>query len=349
MIAVNVALFYAIRKYRASGAPSRADSRRPHDPVPGRRRAHRFAAIVFIAGVVFTDKARRPRPPVTAASPPPRRMAAGDQATGHSGCGATTTPTAPSPITTGRPADTAIDLELLTTDVIHTWNVPTLPASATPSPARPRTSSSAPRRGRIHRSLGDALGPGLRGDGTEVEVVPADDYEAYIEQLKTDIESAQNGSSVISNTEKCHEREASPRSRSANTPPSSARAGSSSQPAPTTRTSADPDRRLAELPLLALLELLLMRLQLSIPDNTFLTPVTFNRMLSSYGRPRYSSSRSRCAGPLLLRGAAASAPAARRCRDSARSAWRSTPPPAPSSTAPTSSPLRRPASTRWRR
>jgi cytochrome c oxidase subunit I len=34
---------------------------------------------------------------------------------------------------------------------------------------------------------------------------------------------------------------------------------------------------------LAMLELLLMRLQLSIPDNTFLTPVTFNRMLSNYG------------------------------------------------------------------
>ncbi len=34
---------------------------------------------------------------------------------------------------------------------------------------------------------------------------------------------------------------------------------------------------------LAILELLLMRLQLSVPDNTFLTPVTFNRMLSSYG------------------------------------------------------------------
>jgi len=34
---------------------------------------------------------------------------------------------------------------------------------------------------------------------------------------------------------------------------------------------------------LAILELLLVRLQLSIPDNTFLTPVTFNRILSTYG------------------------------------------------------------------
>jgi len=33
----------------------------------------------------------------------------------------------------------------------------------------------------------------------------------------------------------------------------------------------------------ALIELLLMRLQLAIPENTFLSPVTFNRMLSDYG------------------------------------------------------------------
>jgi heme/copper-type cytochrome/quinol oxidase subunit 1 len=33
----------------------------------------------------------------------------------------------------------------------------------------------------------------------------------------------------------------------------------------------------------ALIELLLMRLQLAIPENTFLSPVTFNRMLSLYG------------------------------------------------------------------
>jgi cytochrome c oxidase subunit I len=34
---------------------------------------------------------------------------------------------------------------------------------------------------------------------------------------------------------------------------------------------------------IALLEMLLMRLQLAIPENSFLTPVTFNRMLSNYG------------------------------------------------------------------
>jgi len=34
---------------------------------------------------------------------------------------------------------------------------------------------------------------------------------------------------------------------------------------------------------IALVELLLMRLQLAVPENTMLTPVTFNRLLSLYG------------------------------------------------------------------
>ncbi len=34
---------------------------------------------------------------------------------------------------------------------------------------------------------------------------------------------------------------------------------------------------------IALVEMLLMRLQLAVPENTFLSPVTFNRMLSDYG------------------------------------------------------------------
>ena len=33
----------------------------------------------------------------------------------------------------------------------------------------------------------------------------------------------------------------------------------------------------------AVVEMLLMRLQLAIPENSFLSPVAFNRMLSTYG------------------------------------------------------------------
>ncbi len=48
-----------------------------------------------------------------------------------------------------------------------------------------------------------------------------------------------------------------------------------------------------------------MRLQLAVPENTFLTPVTFNRMLSLYGATAIFFFASRRARLLLLRGAAA--------------------------------------------
>ena len=57
---------------------------------------------------------------------------------------------------------------------------------------------------------------------------------------------------------------------------------------------------------IALVELLLMRLQLAIPENTFLTPVTFNRMLSLYGATAiFLFAIPLALGLLLLRGAAA--------------------------------------------
>ena len=90
--------------------------------------------------------------------------------------------------------------------------------------------------------------------------------------------------------------------------------------------------------------------QLAIPENTFLSPVAFNRMLSLYGATpifffaiplalglfHYVTPLQIGAGGPRCRGWASSAPAS---RSSGR----------PCSTPATSSPRRRPASTRWRR
>ena len=63
------------------------------------------------------------------------------------------------------PVDTAVDLDLVSTDVIHTWDVPNLPASATRSPESTPKWSSAPIEEGVYRRPGvNLLGPGLRGD-----------------------------------------------------------------------------------------------------------------------------------------------------------------------------------------
>jgi cytochrome c oxidase subunit II len=195
VIAINVALFYAIRKYRSERGTE------PRQVSGGRKIQFRvgavltaFAAIVFIAGVVFTDKARE------------------TPTTGESGLAADKEGESLTIKATGQqwlwrydypngafsyyklvvPADTAVDLELLSTDVVHTWNVPDLAGKRDAVPGKTSHVVFASNdEGNYTGRSATLSGQAYAAMGTEVEVVPADDYEAYIEQLKTDIESAQ--------------------------------------------------------------------------------------------------------------------------------------------------------------
>ena len=119
---------------------------------------------------------------------------------------------------------------------------------------------------------------------TEVEVVSPEEYEAFIESQKTDIQAAQDrvvGLIESGETPMSGERrpelvvDGFPRRR-----PRWIEIATSAD-------HKDIGRLLISGALgflfIALIELLLMRLQLAIPENSFLSPVTFNRMLSLYG------------------------------------------------------------------
>jgi cytochrome c oxidase subunit II len=194
IVAVNVALIYAVRRYRAKR------SAEPREVRSDRRLQFRvgatltaFAAVIFVLSVVFTDRAREA------------------PATGSGGLAAAKT----EPLTikaTGQqwlwrydypngafsyykivvPVDTAVRLELLSTDVVHTWNVPDLTGKRDAVP------------GKVHEVVFRADDPGVyEGDSatlsgqayasmrTAVEAVPADVYEEFVQQQKADIESAQ--------------------------------------------------------------------------------------------------------------------------------------------------------------
>jgi heme/copper-type cytochrome/quinol oxidase subunit 2 len=90
------------------------------------------------------------------------------------------------------PVDTAVKLELHSTDVVHTWDVGDLAGKADAVP------------GKTHdvlfraESEGDYFGQSATFSGqayaqmrTEVEVVSPAEYEAFVKQQKTDIEKAQ--------------------------------------------------------------------------------------------------------------------------------------------------------------
>ena len=90
------------------------------------------------------------------------------------------------------PADTLVDLKLVSTDVVHTWNVPDLAAKQDAVPGK--TSHILLRANEEGSFTGDAAtlsGQGYAAMRTEVKVVSPEEYEEFIETQQSDIEAAQ--------------------------------------------------------------------------------------------------------------------------------------------------------------
>ncbi|MBK5219024.1 MAG: cytochrome c oxidase subunit II [Thermoleophilia bacterium] len=194
VIAINVALFYAVRKYRSERGTE------PRQVSGGRKIQFRvgamltaFAALVFIVSVIFTDKARESPTTGSDGLAAAKKVPLQIEATGQQWLWRYDYPNgAFSYYKLVVPVDTAVALDLVTTDVIHTWNVPDLAGKrdAVPGKTAKVVFSTADEGSYTGRSA-TLSGQAYAAMGTEVEVVSAADYQDYIEQLKTDIESAQ--------------------------------------------------------------------------------------------------------------------------------------------------------------
>jgi cytochrome c oxidase subunit 2 len=195
VIAINVALLYAVRRYRSERGTE------PRQVSGGRRIQFRvgavltaFAALVFVVSVVFTDKARQT--PTTGSE---GLAAAGKgapleiEATGQQWLWRYDYPNgAFSYYKLVVPADTAVSLDLVSTDVVHTWNVPDLAGKRDAVPGKTaKVVFSSNDEGSYTGRSATLSGQAYAAMGTEVEVVSADDYQTYVEQLKADIEAAQ--------------------------------------------------------------------------------------------------------------------------------------------------------------
>ncbi len=195
IVAVTVALLYVVRRFRSERG---VEPRQLHS---GRRLQFRvgavltvFAALLFVIGVVFTDNARE-------------KPTTGD-------AGLASLKSEPLKIkTTGQqwiwrydypngafsyyklvvPADTAVELELLSTDVVHTWNVAELARKADAVPGKTnRVFFITEDLGSYEGDSATLSGQAYASMRTEVEVVSPEDYEAFIETQKEDIEAAQD-------------------------------------------------------------------------------------------------------------------------------------------------------------
>jgi cytochrome c oxidase subunit 2 len=195
MVAVTVALLYVVRRYRSERGAE------PRQLLSGRGLQFRvgafltfFAALLFILGVIFTDNAREKPSTGEAGLASLKSEPLKIKATGQQWLWRYDYPNgAFSYYKLVVPADTAVELELLSTDVVHTWNVAELARKADAVPGKTnRVFFSTDDIGNYVGDSATLSGQAYASMRTEVEVVSPEDYEAFVEAQKEDIQTAQD-------------------------------------------------------------------------------------------------------------------------------------------------------------
>jgi cytochrome c oxidase subunit 2 len=195
VIAVNAALFFAVRRFRSERGAA------PRQLLGGRGLQFRvgglltvFALLLFILGIVFTDKAREAPSTGDAGLASAKSAPLKIKATGQQWLWRYDYPNgAFSYYKLVIPVDTAVELELLSTDVVHTWNLNDLAPKADAVPGKThRIVFSADDEGGFEGDSSTLSGQAYAAMRTEVEVVSPDEYEEFIESQKTEIEEAQD-------------------------------------------------------------------------------------------------------------------------------------------------------------
>jgi cytochrome c oxidase subunit II len=194
---VLIALLGVVRRFRAArGAEPRqlTGPRRVQLPVAAVLTA--FALVLFVISIVLTDEARET--PATGSSG--LVSAKGEplntlniEATGQQWIWRYDYPNgAFSYYKLVVPVDTAVRLKLHSTDVIHTWDVGDLAGKADAVPGKVHdVVFRANEEGEFKGQSATLSGQAYAQMRTEVEVVSADEYKAFVKQQKEAIDSAQ--------------------------------------------------------------------------------------------------------------------------------------------------------------
>ena len=195
VVAINVALLYAVRKYRSERGAE------PRQVTGGRGIQFRvgaaltvFAALVFVISIVFTDKARELPSSGAAGLASAKEEPLKIKATGQQWMWRYDYPNGSfSYYKLVVPVDTAVELELLSTDVVHTWNVPELAGKHDAVPGKiNHVNFRADDEGEFEGAAATLSGQAYAAMRTEVEAVSPDAYESFLKQQKSDIEAAQD-------------------------------------------------------------------------------------------------------------------------------------------------------------
>jgi cytochrome c oxidase subunit 2 len=194
VVAINVALFRVVRKNRSErGAEPRqlTSGRRVQFRVAGALTA--FALVIFILGIVFTDKAREQSSTGSAGLAAAKVKPLQIRATGQQWLWRYEYPDGTfSYYKLVVPVDTAVELDLVSTDVVHTWNVPDLAGKHDAVPGKTNhVAFRADEEGEFDGEAATLSGQAYAAMRTEVDVVSPQAYADFLEHQKGDIEAAQ--------------------------------------------------------------------------------------------------------------------------------------------------------------
>jgi cytochrome c oxidase subunit 2 len=195
VVAVLGGLLFTLRRYRASRGAE------PRQVTGGRRIQLRigaaltvFAAAIFVLSVVFTDRAREAPASGGAALPVSHSEPLRIETTGQQWLWRYDYPDeAFSYYRLVVPVDTTVELDLVSTDVIHTWDVPDLAAKADAVPGKTNhVVFRADEEGTYYGQAATLSGQAYAAMRTAVEVVSPTEYEAFVRQQKSEIQAAQD-------------------------------------------------------------------------------------------------------------------------------------------------------------
>lgn len=195
IVAINVALIYAVRRYRAErGAEPRQVSGGRRIQVRVGAALTLFAAAILVLSLVFTDRAREMPATGLAGLAAAHSKPLAIEATGQQWLWRYEYPNgAFSYYKLVVPVDTAVVLDLVSTDVVHTWDVPDLAGKRDAVPGKHNQAVfRADEEGTYTGQAATLSGQAYAAMRTEVDVVSPQAYEDFVKRQKTEIQAAQD-------------------------------------------------------------------------------------------------------------------------------------------------------------
>ncbi|MEX2108711.1 MAG: cytochrome c oxidase subunit II [Solirubrobacterales bacterium] len=201
IVAIVGGLLYALRNYRAgrSAEPSQATGGR-HTQLRVGGMLTVFAAAILVVSIIYTEKAREasatgPTGLQVSNAEPLRITATGQQwlwrydyPDDENKPGDTF-----SYYRLVVPVDTAVELNLVSTDVVHAWSVPELAGKRDAVPGKENhVTFTAEEEGTYGGQAATLSGQAYASMRTAIDVVSPEAYEAFVEQQGSDIQAAQD-------------------------------------------------------------------------------------------------------------------------------------------------------------